>query len=197
MLVERQLNFWPKLFLFAASVVIGCDRNPAVTSTTSATDSSPQTTAPNMPAPAADRIFDDVTAAVGLPPNPDPYADGTFLLPEMEPGGVALLDYNNDGLLDILTIRHPPPGPDQFKSTNPNRLYRQLKDGHFVEVPAPLASAAPAITSASPSVTLTTMVSPTSTSPTTPPPTNSFIIMATAPSPTSPQKPGFPLRQTP
>jgi hypothetical protein len=51
-------------------------------------------------------------------------------------GGVALLDYNNDGLLDIFFVNGGKL-PGNFQRSDPrywNRLYRQNKDGTFTDV---------------------------------------------------------------
>jgi hypothetical protein len=61
---------------------------------------------------------------------------------ETMPGGVALLDYNQDGLLDVFVVNggkiaSPMPSPENFHRQEPaywNRLYRQNKDGSFTDV---------------------------------------------------------------
>jgi len=61
---------------------------------------------------------------------------------ETMPGGVALLDYDNDGLLDILVVNagrvlDPMLKGSGFDRRNPaywNRLYRQNKNGSFTDV---------------------------------------------------------------
>jgi len=61
---------------------------------------------------------------------------------ETMPGGVALLDYNNDGLLDVFLVNGghiipPMAGVENFDRHNRrywNRLYRQNRDGSFTDV---------------------------------------------------------------
>ena len=73
------------------------------------------------PAEADVTLFTEITAELGLSGPPTVWPDGTYSLPELTGGGVALFDYDGDGDLDLLQIRSPPPG--QFKAPAPNRLF--------------------------------------------------------------------------
>ena len=134
----------PRIFLLLcllhSACLIGCDRKPAQSVAEAVPSSSPTTTPiPATPIqtapPGPQTLFTEITGQVGFDENPKPYADGTFMTPEITPGGVALLDVQNTGRLDILMICHPAPGPNAFKETAPNRLFRQTPEGKFVEVP--------------------------------------------------------------
>ncbi|PYT09962.1 MAG: hypothetical protein DMF49_00580 [Acidobacteria bacterium] len=90
-------------------------------------------TAPgSQPAPAGSPLFTDITEPVGLGRTAERWPDGTFYLPEVQGPGVALFDYDNDGDLDILQIRMPPPGQPHAPSSK--RLFQQQPDGTFLDV---------------------------------------------------------------
>ena len=77
-------------------------------------------------------LFSEVTAALGFPQTVTSWPPGTHALPEIVGSGVALLDYDSDGDLDVLHVRFPPPG--KASSPAPNRLYQQQPDGTYVDV---------------------------------------------------------------
>ncbi len=78
-------------------------------------------------------LLTDVTEQLGFALPSQPWPDGTYMTPEITPGGIALFDYDQDGRLDILQICHAAPG--QFDKIVPNRLYHQQADGQFKEIP--------------------------------------------------------------
>ena len=77
-------------------------------------------------------LFAEITAQLGLDDSSEPLPDGTYALAEIMGGGVALLDYDGDGRLDLLRIGTPLPGPSG--ATAPNQLFRQQPDGSFLDV---------------------------------------------------------------
>jgi enediyne biosynthesis protein E4 len=98
----------------------------------------------------ATALWSAVLSAPAFQVSPAPGLDFTLqnsptpqkYLIETMPGGVALLDYNNDGLLDIFLVNggriiSPMQTPENFDRHDPrywNRLYRQNKDGSFTDV---------------------------------------------------------------
>ena len=81
-------------------------------------------------------LFTEVTAALGFSETAAAWPAGTHALPEVIGSGVALFDYNNDGALDVLHIRFPPPDVRAPLGTTPapNQLFQQQPDGTFVDV---------------------------------------------------------------
>jgi hypothetical protein len=77
-------------------------------------------------------LFADVTAELGLP-GPGDWPDGTYFLPEIMQGGIALFDADGDGVLELLQVRIPPPGGTE--SALSNRMYRRSQPaGSFRDV---------------------------------------------------------------
>src|SRR6478736_5053348 len=93
-------------------------------------------------APPPSVQFTDVTSAVHLDFKHESSATSNKYLIETMGGGVALLDYDNDGRLDIFLtngarLDDPMPAGKQPDKSDPafwNRLYRQTPDGMFVDV---------------------------------------------------------------
>ena len=92
--------------------------------------------------PASAVLFTDVTKSAGVTfVHANSATSGKYLLETMG-GGVALLDYDNDGRLDVFLtngakIDDPMPDGKQPDKSDPsfwNRLYRQMPDGTFADV---------------------------------------------------------------
>jgi hypothetical protein len=90
--------------------------------------------ASRQPAATAPAAFVEITAEVGLRFPAERWPDGVFQLPELNGPGVALVDYDRDGDLDIVQPRLA--RPDDFDGPARNRLYRHGADGRFEDVTA-------------------------------------------------------------
>ena len=114
------------IVLTATSLVLsGCDRSG---DTTPNTDTSPP----------AHPVFVDVTDRVGLDFVSACGPDRTYFMPEIMGSGCALLDYDNDGDLDIYLISaaYPPEAPAPTTRTSANRLFRHEPNHSFTDVTA-------------------------------------------------------------
>jgi hypothetical protein len=100
--------------------VSGCGRS---------TSPAPQPTNPSSPGRPA--LFSLVSDKVGLNFIHDSGARGEYMMPEHIGSGAALLDYDNDGRLDLYLVQNG--GPD---SGHPNQLFHQEPDGSFQDVTA-------------------------------------------------------------
>jgi enediyne biosynthesis protein E4 len=92
--------------------------------------------------PASDVQFNDITQAAGIDFKNENSATTNKYLVETMGGGVALLDYDNDGRLDVFFVNgaridDPMPDgkvPDKSDRKFWNRLYHQNADGTFTDV---------------------------------------------------------------
>src|SRR5688500_368768 len=89
------------------------------------------TSAPHTAAPKTRVWFANVTEASGLHFVHDAGPQGKYLVPDLMGSGAALLDYDNDGLLDVYLLNNA-----GTNSQSVNRLFRQEQPMRFREVTA-------------------------------------------------------------
>jgi len=128
MRTERELKFAATrsaLVLPLAAVLLlahcGCGPSDAPSSSPASNTKAPP------PAPAAADWFEDITARTGLD---FIHTAGTnYFMPDQVGSGIALLDYDGDGRLDVYCLHNASPG---VKARN--QLFHQEEDGTFRDV---------------------------------------------------------------
>jgi hypothetical protein len=78
----------------------------------------------SRPVRAAGPLFAETAGAAGLTFTHDNGARGQFYLPEIMGAGVALLDYDGDGDLDVFLVQGAPLGPGAATPRRTSRLFR-------------------------------------------------------------------------
>jgi hypothetical protein len=126
-----------------------------------------RTSLPAVAPPTA--AFVDITREAGITFSHENGAAGDKLLPETMGGGVAFLDFDNDGKPDLLFVdsrpwpsagtRHDPPARSRLV------LYRNVGGGRFADVTASSGLGADIYAWASPPQTTTTTAGPICSSP--------------------------------
>ena len=82
---------------------------------------------------AAPSLFRDATAESGITFRHQSAPEKKYIVESMG-GGVALLDYDGDGLLDVYFVNSLTVDTAKQPATAPSALYRNLGDGRFVDV---------------------------------------------------------------
>jgi hypothetical protein len=111
----RLLGFVFSLLLPLAVALLGC--RPGAT------------TIPAEDEPTGPAWFTDVTEEIGLHFQHDAGPTTDYSMPQIFGSGVALFDFNNDGLLDVYLLQNAGPG-----SGMKNKLFQQLPGGTFKDV---------------------------------------------------------------
>jgi hypothetical protein len=117
-------------------LLVGCDRGKSGTKSGGAGDAGAKEQSaarePQKKASKAGALFVEVTEELGFSSPRSTWPNGTYMTPEITPGGIALFDYDGDSDLDIYQVCHAEPG--SFTNPSPNRLFQQQADGTFKEV---------------------------------------------------------------
>lgn len=112
----------------------GCDRAKPTREAAGPAETASTPTPPPEPPLSSEIRFADVTAEAALDFVHAGVRDGGDKLPDYVVGGFALLDFDDDGLLDVYFPNSGPHVPGRASEKPRNRLYRNLGDWRFVDV---------------------------------------------------------------
>jgi hypothetical protein len=133
---------WSLVAVIAIGLVVAggiyYSRLPAAVPPPKMTQFTPPTTRPKAETLIPKATFTDITAAAGITFVHNNGAYGGKLLPETMGGGVAFLDYDNDGLPDLLFVNSAywPNNIPAGKSPTTSALYHNEGNGKFKDVTA-------------------------------------------------------------
>ena len=122
------------VFLATALLLLGCGREPSTPPGLSSTPPAPGTTSASQPTPSAP-WFQEVAASSGIAfRHSSGHTPGSrHLMPEINCGGVALLDFDNDGLLDVFCVNGGFADPSRTNAPG-HKLYHNLGNWRFEDV---------------------------------------------------------------
>lgn len=83
--------------------------------------------------PSCEVLFTRIGSESGIDFRHDPGGQGEKHYPETMGSGLAWLDYDGDGWIDLYAVQSGPFPPDSSSAAE-NRLYRNLGNGHFLDV---------------------------------------------------------------
>src|SRR5262245_64057383 len=118
---------WPVALVAGLLAITACTKK-------SGTPTGPAT---DPPKPVAGKPwFEDVTARAGINfVHFDPATDTQYIFENMG-SGVAFIDYDGDGWMDLFFVQDGPVRPDPSKSPPTHKLFRNNRDGTFTDVTA-------------------------------------------------------------
>jgi hypothetical protein len=103
------------------------------TSDSTPTPPAPPTATINAPSTATTPWFEEIATAAGLPFHHVSGHQSRHLMPEINCGGVGLLDFDNDGRLDVFCVNGGFADPGRTNAPG-HRLYRNLGNWRFEDV---------------------------------------------------------------
>lgn len=113
--------------ILSVLVMVGCDSRPTTHSPT-AGKSTPSSLTTNTPATTGVPWLQDVSATAGFRFLHDSGARGEYFMPEHIGSGVAVLDVDSDGLMDLYCVQN-----GGLQAASKNQLFRQVRAGVFTD----------------------------------------------------------------